>query len=311
MRLGWSTRPASVSTLQAAAAVGQMGLIDAYARAFEEYDLRSALVLLAHDDLSNRQRYLNARATLRELLRLGVVPVINENDTVATEEIRFGDNDTLSALVANLLEADVLLILTDQQGLHAEDPRSNPEAPVVTMTQASNPELEAMAGTASGRLGVGGMLTKVRAARTAARSGASTVIAYGRTPDVVGRVLAGERVGSLLLADQPKLAARKRWIAGHLAIKGQVRLDQGAVRVLQKEGRSLLPVGVTAVSGDFARGDVVACLDGTGREVARGLVNYSAQEISRILGCPSDQIQSRLGYPGEPELVHRDNMVLT
>ncbi len=308
-RLNWVTRPHALHELQAAAAVGQMGLVQAYESRFAEHGYHTAQILLTHDDLSNRVRYLNARSTLRTLLRMGVVPVVNENDTVATDEIRFGDNDTLAALVANLVEAELLVILTDQHGLYDSDPRHNREARLVPEAEAADPTLELMAG-GSGSLGRGGMLTKVRAAARAARSGASTLIVSGREPDVLGRVAAGESLGTLLQAVKAPLAARKQWLAGQLTVRGTLRLDAGAVSVLCNSGRSLLPVGVTAVEGGFERGELVSCLDPDGREVGRGLVNYSADEAQRIIGQPSDRIESLLGYVDEPELIHRDNLVL-
>ena len=309
MRLGWATRPHALHEQQAAAAVGQMGLVQAYESCFQQHGIHTAQVLLTHDDLSDRQRYLNARSTLRSLLDLGVVPVVNENDTVVTDEIRFGDNDTLAALVANLLEADCLIILTDQAGLFDKDPRKHSDAKLVETANANDRSLEALVGDA-GALGRGGMLTKLRAARLAARSGAATVIAYGREANVLSSVLAGESVGTLLSAEQAAQAARKQWLAGHLQLCGQLVLDDGAVKVLKESGRSLLPVGVTGVSGHFRRGDVVACVDRNGTEVARGLVNYSAEEAQKIKGLPSKELEAVLGYVDEPELIHRDNLVL-
>ena len=309
-RLGWKNRPHALHELQATAAVGQMGLIQAYESRFQHYGMHTAQVLLTHDDLSSRKRYLNARSTLSTLLGLGVVPVVNENDTVVTDEIRFGDNDTLAALVANLVEADLLVILTDQEGMFERDPRQDPGAPLLSEVHASDPRLEAMAGGSAGELGRGGMLTKVRAARLASRSGAATVIASGRTSDVLSRIAAGERLGTLLMPDQEPLAARKQWLAGHLQVRGQLVLDAGAIRVLRESGRSLLAVGVKSVSGDFVRGEMVTCLDESGREVARGLVNYNAQETRKIMGLSSGRIEAALGYVDEPELINRDNLVL-
>jgi glutamate 5-kinase len=310
LRLGWSTRPHAIHELQAAAAVGQMGLVQAYERAFAEYGMRTAQVLLTHEDLADRKRYLNARTTLTTLLGLGVIPVINENDTVTTDEIRFGDNDTLGALVTNLVEADVLVLLTDQQGLYTADPRSDPAATLVKTAHSGDPALEAMAGGAGSAIGRGGMLTKVLAARRAARSGASTVIACGREPDVLTRLAAGEAIGTQLSAESNSLAARKQWLADHVQLAGRLELDHGAVRALRREGKSLLPIGVVAVAGNFERGEVVGCFDSDGREVARGLVNYGAQEAARILRKPSSEIEAVLGYVDEPELIHRDNLVL-
>jgi glutamate 5-kinase len=272
--------------------------------------MHTAQVLLTHDDLSNRGRYLNARSTLRTLLDLGVIPIINENDTVVTDEIRFGDNDTLGALVANLIEADLLVILTDQAGMCDKDPRQHPEAKLIHQTSANAPGLEAMASGAGGALGRGGMLTKVRAARLAARSGSATVIAAGREENILLRLAAGEELGTLFVADQEPIAARKQWLAGHLQVRGTLTLDGGAVRVLRESGKSLLPVGVKGLSGAFLRGEMVSCVDEAGREVARGLVNYSAQDTRRIQGQPSSRIEELLGYVGEPELIHRDNLIL-
>ncbi len=309
-RLGWKKRPRALHELQAAAAVGQMGLVQAYESRFQQYGMHTAQILLTHDDLSNRSRYLNARSTLSTLLKLGVVPVVNENDTVVTDEIRFGDNDTLGALVANLVEADLLVILTDQLGLFDKDPRSNPDARLVAEGQANDPTLTAMAGGSAGVLGRGGMLTKLRAARLAARSGAATVIVGGRQPKVLTRLAAAEPLGTLLLPDKEPLVARKQWLAGHLQMRGRLVLDDGAVRVLREEGRSLLAVGVRQVVGDFDRGEMVACEDLNGQEVARGLVNYDAEDSRKIIGLPSSRFEEVIGYVDEPELIHRDNLVL-
>ncbi len=309
-RLGWKTRPTALHELQAAAAVGQMGLVQAYESQFQRYGMHTAQVLLGHDDISARDRYLNARGTLQTLVRLGVVPVINENDTVVTDEIRFGDNDTLAALVANLIDADLLVILTDQSGLFERDPRLDPSAQLIARAQASDPELDRMAGGSAGVLGRGGMATKLRAARLAARSGADTVIVGGRIERVLTRLLDGEELGTLLISDRQPLAARKQWLAGLMQVAGELRLDEGAARVIREQGRSLLPVGVTSVSGRFRRGDLVACLDPDGREVARGLVNYDIDEAARIVGLSTDRLASALGYAGEKELIHRDNLVV-
>jgi glutamate 5-kinase len=308
-RLGWRRRPGTIHELQAAAAVGQMGLVQAYESCFRDHGIRTAQVLLTHADLADRQSYLNARSTLRTLIDLGVVPVINENDTVVTDEIR-GDNDTLASLVTNLIEADVLVILTDQPGLYTADPRKDPAATVVREARAGDPQLESMAGGAGSLIGRGGMLTKVLAAKGAARSGAHTVIASGQEADVLVRLGRGEAIGTLLHADTAPLAARKTWLAAHVQVAGRVVLDAGAVRALATGGKSLLPIGVTAVEGEFERGAVVACVAPDGREVARGLVNYSAAESRRILGKPSGKIEAILGYVDEPELIHRDNLVL-
>ncbi len=308
-RLGWTQRPDAIHELQAAAAVGQTGLVQAYEQQFQKYGLATAQILLDHDDLSNRQRYLNARSTLRALTRLGVIPIVNENDTVVTDEIRFGDNDTLGALVANLVEAEVLVILTDQDGMYSADPRTNPDARLISEASANDGSLDAKAGD-GGKLGRGGMITKVRAARLAARSGAHTVIVGGKIDQVISRLAEGESLGTLLTADQPPQAARKRWLAGHLQVRGRLVLDAGAVKVLKQSGRSLLPVGVRSVSGDFNRGDMVSCVSASGEEVARGLVNYSVQESGRIIGCGSEEIEARLGYVDELEIIHRDNLVV-
>jgi glutamate 5-kinase len=309
-RLGWKKRPTAVNELQAAAAVGQMGLVQMYESCFSKHALRTAQVLLTHDDLVDRKRYLNARSTLRTLLDLGVIPIINENDTVVTDEIRFGDNDTLASLVANLIEADALVILTDQAGLYSADPRKNPDAQFIEYAAAGDEALEAMAGGAGSTVGTGGMLTKVLAAKRAARSGAHTIIASGREKEVLIKLASGELIGTHLHTEQGKMLAKKQWMADHLRVSGQLKLDAGAVKVLRSEGKSLLPVGVVAVDGSFERGDVVACLDEQGHEIARGLVNYSSAETARILRQPSNQIASILGYVDEAELIHRDNLIL-
>lgn len=310
-RLGWKTRPKSLHELQAAASVGQMGLVRTYEALFQAHGLHAAQILLTHDDLSERQRYLNSRSTLVTLLDLGVIPVINENDTVATEEIRFGDNDTLAALVANSLEADLLVILTDQSGLFERDPTLYPDAKLLHQASINNPSLREMVGESRSGLGRGGMITKLRAARLAARSGAATVIASGREPNVLSRLVKGEMLGTFLVPDTDPLIARKRWLAGQLKLKGVLTLDQGAARVLKDSGKSLLPIGVTGVTGGFLRGDLVACQDEGGTEIARGLVNYSADETRQIMRQPSSKIEELLGYVDEPELIHRDNLVLT
>jgi glutamate 5-kinase len=309
-RLGWSQKPTSVHEKQAAAAVGQMGLCQAYESAFRAYGLKTAQILLTHEDLADRTRYLNARSTLMTLLNLGVIPIINENDTVVTAEIKFGDNDTLGALVTNLIEGDALIILTDQTGLYTADPRSNPDAKLVEEAEAGDASLEEMAGGAGSSVGTGGMYTKIIAAKRAARSGASTVIASGREHDVLARLARGERIGTQLTAQSTPLAAKKQWIADHLQLKGSVVLDAGAVRALRLQGSSLLPIGVKEALGDFLRGDVVSCVDASGLEIARGLANYSAAETRRIMRLPTGQIEAALGYIDESELIHRDNMVL-
>jgi glutamate 5-kinase len=310
-RLGWTTRPHEVHELQAAAAVGQMGLAQMYESRLRENGLGSAQVLLTHADLADRERYLNARSTLLTLLKLGVVPVINENDTVVNDEIKFGDNDTLGALVANLIEADVLIILTDQRGLYTADPRKDLQAQFVSQAKAGDASLELMAGGAGSSLGRGGMLTKILAARRAAGSGASTVIAWGREPDVLHRLCRGESIGTLLVAQTQKTQARKQWIADHLQLRGSVTVDVGAVSKLRDEGKSLLPIGMTSVEGEFSRGDVIAVREPGGLEIARGLANYSSFEARLICRKPSSDIERLLGYVAEREMLHRDNLVLT
>jgi glutamate 5-kinase len=308
-RLGWTSRPSEVHQLQAAAAVGQMGLVQAYETAFQQHNKHTAQILLTHADLSNRQRYLNARSTLRTLIEMGVVPIVNENDTVVTDEIRFGDNDTLGALVANLVEADTLVILTDQDGLFTKDPRHNDDAQLITEGRASDASFAAMAGD-GGALGRGGMITKVKAAAVAARSGADTVIVGGRIDNVLTRLRAKEKIGTLLVADTEPEVARKQWIAGHLQHSGELILDDGAVRALKKGSNSLLPVGVKAVKGIFRRGEVVACLDGKGQVIAKGLINFDHSEAQKLCGKTSAQQQELLGYVGEAELIHIDNLVV-
>ena len=309
-RLGWTTRPKELHELQAAAAVGQMGLAQIYETSLRAQGLGSAQVLLTHADLADRERYLNARSTLLTLLGLGVIPVINENDTVVNDEIKFGDNDTLGALVANLVDADALVILTDQKGLYSADPRKVPDAHFIHEAEAGTPELEQMAGGAGSSIGKGGMITKILAAKRAARSGASTVIAWGREADVLLRLAAGESIGTLLVASTAKVAARKQWMADHLQLRGAVVVDDGAVIKLRDEGKSLLPIGVTEVQGEFARGDVIAVRNQAGEEIARGLANYAASEARLIARKPSSQIEGLLGFSNEPELIHRDNLVL-
>ncbi len=308
-RLGLTERPSTLHELQAAAAVGQMGLVQAYESQFMGHGIRAAQILLTHDDLSNRKRYLNARSTVKALLELKVIPIINENDTVVTDEIRFGDNDTLGALVANLLEADVLIILTDQEGLFTADPRSNPDATLISEAWADDPELAGMAGD-GGRLGRGGMITKVRAASLAARSGTTTLVASGRQPNVLSRALDGEDLGTLFLPKDTPWAARKRWLAGHLQTRGTLVLDAGAVRVLRDKNTSLLSVGVKQVSGRFRRGDMVQCVSEQGELIAKGLVNYDQDDVLKILGQPTHKMEALLGYIADPELINRDNLVL-
>lgn len=309
-RLGWPRRPSAMHELQAAAAVGQMGLVQAYEVAFARHGIRTAQILLTHEDLADRRRYLNARSTIYALLGLGVVPIVNENDTVVTDEIRLGDNDTLGALVTNLIEAETLVILTDQTGLYTADPRKDPSAELIRVARAGDAELEKMAGGSGTAIGTGGMLTKVLAARRAANSGGHTIIASGREPNVLLRLAEGERIGTELRALLPIRSARQRWLANHLRLRGRVTLDSGAVRALTQHHKSLLAIGVTAVDGEFERGDVVACLDEQGRELARGLINYSASDTRRILRQPSHRIADILGHMTDPELMHRDNMVV-
>jgi glutamate 5-kinase len=309
-RLGWTRRPQEVHELQAAAAVGQMGLAQAYESCFGALGIRTAQILLTHADLADRARYLNGRSTLYTLLAFGVVPVINENDTVVTDEIKFGDNDTLAALTANLVEADALVILTDQAGLYSADPRRDPTATLLHEVRAGDPHLEVIAGGAGSQISRGGMITKVLAAKRAARSGAHTVIASGREKDVLIRLSKGERLGTQLLASTEVLTARKQWLADHLQVKGWVLIDDGAVRALVAERKSLLPIGVIEVHGDFARGDVITCVAPDRREVARGLANYSSEQARRIARRPSAEIESVLGFVEERELIHRDNLVI-
>jgi glutamate 5-kinase len=309
-RLGWKKRPTAVNELQAAAAVGQMGLVQMYESCFSQHQLHTAQLLLTHDDLADRKRYLNARSTLRTLLDLKVIPIINENDTVVTDEIRFGDNDTLGSLVANLIEADALVILTDQRGLYSADPRQDKQARFIDHALAGDVALEKMAGGAGSSVGTGGMLTKVLAAKRASRSGAHTIIASGREADVLVRLAAGERIGTHLQTTEMKTTARKQWLADHLQLRGKLSLDAGAIKVLKLEGKSLLAIGVTAVEGHFERGEVVACCDAEGNEIARGLVNYSSAEALRIMRQPSADIEKILGYVEASELIHRDNLVL-
>lgn len=310
LRLGFEKRPTGIDKLQACAAVGQMGLAHIYETSFQAHGLRTAQVLLTHADLAHRERYLNARSALFTLLRLGVVPIINENDTVVTDEIKFGDNDTLGALVANLIEGDALIILTDQKGLYTADPRKNPDAVFVHSAKAGDLALETMAGGAGSSIGRGGMLTKILAAKRAASSGAHTVIAWGREDDVLTRLANGELIGTQLTAQTGQLTARKQWMADHLQTAGKVVLDAGAVQKVSDEGKSLLPIGVTEVHGDFSRGEVITCTDEYGRAIARGLTNYSSSDARRIIRRPSGDIESILGFIEEPELIHRDNLVL-
>ena len=311
VRLGWKTRPNSIHELQAAASVGQMGLIQAYESSFKRFDHHTAQILLDHDDMASRQRYLNARGVLQTLMNLSVVPIVNENDTVVTDEIRFGDNDSLAALVANLIDADMLVILTDKDGLYSANPDRDPSATLISQAMATDPSLDSLAGGSSGTLGRGGMVTKLQAARLAARSGCNTIIVGGRNVNILHAVAAGDEVGTLLSADQKPLAARKQWLAGHLQVKGQLVLDAGAVKVLTEQGRSLLAVGVSRVVGTFTRGELVSCVDSDGTEIARGLVNYNSDEAERIKGQSTESIAEILGYREDDELIHRDNLVVS
>ncbi|MCA3124124.1 MAG: glutamate 5-kinase [Rhodocyclaceae bacterium] len=310
-RLGWSKRPSALHELQAAAAVGQMGLAQVYESCFREHGLLTSQILLTHEDLADRRRYLNARSTLVTLLGLGVIPIINENDTVTTEEIKLGDNDTLASLVTNLIEAEALVILTDQTGIFTGDPRLDPSATLLATARAGDPHLESIAGGVGSAIARGGMLTKVLAAKRAARSGAYTIVASGEEPEVLVRLAEGEAIGTLLVPDTAPMAARKQWLADQLQVRGQVTVDAGAVRALLVEGKSLLSIGATAVSGDFDRGELVRCIGPDGTEIARGLANYPSSEVARILGVRSGDIEVRLGYVVEPELIHRDNLVVT
>jgi glutamate 5-kinase len=310
VRLGLKQRPKTLHELQAAAAVGQMGLVQVFENKFQQHDLQAAQILLTHDDLTNRQRYLNARSTLLTLLEFGVIPVINENDTVATEEIRFGDNDTLGALVANLVEADLLILLTDQTGLFDSDPSLNPQAKLIESASVNDSLLDEVAGESRSGLGRGGMFTKVRAARLASRSGAATIIVAGAIENVITAVIAGENLGTYLVPNIAPIAARKQWLAGQLQVKGRLTLDDGAVSVLKDKGKSLLAVGVKAVEGRFERGDLVLCLDSTGAEIARGLINYGMTDCMKIAGKTSSEFEAILGYADDDELIHRDNMVI-
>ncbi|AWM78997.1 glutamate 5-kinase [Gammaproteobacteria bacterium ESL0073] len=308
-KLKWDTRPKEMHKLQAAAAVGQMVLVQAWENCFDQFNCQAAQILLTHEDLSDRQRYLNARTTLRTLVELNIIPVINENDTVTTDEIQFGDNDTLAALVANLVEADLLVILTDRDGMFDADPRTNPDAQLITEAKASDSSLDKIAGGA-GSLGRGGMQTKLRAARFAARSGTNTIIVGGKIPNVITKLQHGEKLGTLLVPDHTPIAARKQWLAGQLQVRGKITLDDGAVKALLTRHKSLLPVGVRQVTGDFSRGEIVSCINNKGDEVARGLVNYSANEARQIMGLASDEIEKTLGFLNEPELIHKDNLII-
>lgn len=308
-RIGWQQRPHALHDLQAAAALGQMGLIQQFESCFKKHDIHTAQVLLTHEDLSNRQRYLNARSTLKTLLSLGAIPIINENDTVATDEIRFGDNDTLGALVANLVEADALIILTDQQGLFSKDPRHHDDAELIHDANASNSDILAMAGD-GGTLGRGGMRTKITAAQFAARSGATTIIASGSVENILQKIAQAETVGTLLAADKEPMTARKQWLANQLKVSGKLFLDAGASKIIQQSGVSLLAVGVKKIKGKFQRGEVVSCISDEGKEIARGLINYDAKESQKIKGEISEKFEDILGYIDEAELIHRDNLVL-
>ena len=310
-RLGWANRPDSIHDLQAAAAVGQMGLIQIYESSFLRFNRKTAQILLDHDDLASRQRYLNARGVMKRLMDLGVVPIVNENDTVVTDEIRFGDNDNLAALVANLIDADVLVILTDKDGLYDANPDDDPAAQLVTEAKATDSSLDSLVGESSSQLGRGGMVTKLQAARLASSSGCSTIIAGGRNNDVLIDIASGKSIGTLLKAHQKPIAARKQWLAGQLQVKGKLVLDDGAIEVLVRHGRSLLPVGITRVDGTFGRGDLVSCVDPRGVEVARGLANYPVEEAGKLCGESTSSISKILGYKDDDEMIHRDNLVLS
>lgn len=310
VRLGWSKRPTLVHELQAAAAVGQMGLIQAYETAFKSQQRKTAQILLTHEDLADRRRYLNARSTLNALMAHGVIPIVNENDTVTTDEIRLGDNDTLASLVCNLIDADVLVLLTDQEGLFDKDPRKHSDAKLLERANASDPSVQQFAGPSSTHLGSGGMLTKILAAERAAQSGTTTIIASGREPDILLRLSQGEALGTMLTSDQPPRIARKQWLANHLRVAGELQLDSGACRVLQEKGSSLLAVGVTGCTGDYKRGELVACQDDKGRVIGKGLANYNAADTRKILGQPSDRYIDLLGYTHGPVLIHRDNLIV-
>jgi glutamate 5-kinase len=310
VRLGLDSRPQSIHMLQSAAAVGQMGLIQTYETSFRRFKRQTAQILLDHDDMANRERYLNARGVMQTLMALNVVPIVNENDTVVTDEIRFGDNDRLAALVANLVDADALIILTDKDGMYDANPDIDCNAQLISHAHASDTSLEAKAGTSNGALGRGGMQTKLEAARLASRSGCNTIIAGGRNQDILSRICAGENIGTFLSADKTPLAARKQWLAGQLQVKGSLIIDNGAIKVLRQQGRSLLAVGVTAVKGNFTRGELVRCEDIQGNEVARGLVNYSSDEAQLIKGKSTEEIITILGYCEDDELIHRDNLVI-
>lgn len=310
-RLGWQQRPTAVHELQAAAAVGQMGLIQAYESVFKQFNRNTAQILLTHEDMANRRRYLNARATLNTLLSFGVLPIVNENDTVTTDEIRLGDNDTLAAMVVSLIEADVLVLLTDQDGLYDKDPRTNSDATLLDKANASDPAVHALAGPSGSHIGSGGMFTKIQAAERAAKNGATTIIASGQETDVLLRLSKGEHLGTMLTTDQAPQDARKRWLSNQLRARGTLTIDGGAVKTLHERGSSLLAVGVTQCKGEFQRGELVSCVDEQSREHARGLINYSSDETRKLLGHPSSDIAMLLGYEGEPELIHRDNMVLS
>ncbi len=309
-RLGWQQRPSTVHDLQAAAAVGQMGLIQAYESVFKQFDRKTAQVLLTHEDMANRRRYLNARSTLNTLLSLGVLPIVNENDTVITDEIRLGDNDTLAALVVSLIDADVLVLLTDQEGLFDKDPREHSDASLLKSANASDPNILALAGPSGSRLGSGGMATKISAAERAAKNGATTIIASGRQSNVLQRLKQGEQLGTMLTTDQKPQDAKKRWLSNQLRVNGTLTIDNGAVQKLSEHGSSLLAVGVTQCEGEFKRGELIACVNSDGVEQARGLINYSAEETRKLVGKPSSMIESILGFAREPELIHRDNMVV-
>lgn len=311
-RLNILERPSALHDLQAAAAVGQMGLIQSYEAQFQKHNIHTAQILLTHDDLSDRQRYLNARSTIKSLLSLDVIPIINENDSIAIDEIRFGDNDTLAALTANLIDAEQLIILTDQNGMYSADPNKDKSATLIEEAHAGDPALLAMASSGSaGKFGRGGMQTKVLAAKRAAMSGTVTTIAGGSVENILLRIADKDRgTGTRLLPDIEPLAAKKQWLAGHLQVKGTLILDDGAKNALVNKGKSLLPIGVTQSHGNFKRGEAVICLDTGGHKIAQGLINYNSEETQLIIGEPSHHIEKKLNYVDDLELIHRDNLVL-
>jgi len=309
-KLGYRARPQSITQKQATAAVGQGRLMKIYEDHFSRYQQIVAQILLTHDDLSHRRRFLNARNTLLALLGLGIIPIINENDTVVVDEIKFGDNDNLSALIANLIEADLLVILTDMEGLCDADPRYHPQAHCISLVEDIDMDIGARIGDAGGPWNVGGMISKIQAARKASRSGIPTVIACGTKEGVLHQILRGKEIGTLILPKEEALSSRKRWIAFNLKPKGDVVVDEGAKRAIVQKGKSLLPSGIVRIRGAFDRGDPVSCLGPKGKEFARGLVNYSAAELEKIKGLRTDHIERALGYKYSDEIIHRDDLVV-